>query len=99
MKRLHDPAKCSQKGADYSYDCSLKHKRDIILDQICQSLDSGGLKKCIQSALVSPTGSGSGATSKVYFFFLEEANPKVYLHYHTFISYKPELYMIYFCGE
>lgn len=65
MKCFHNLAICSQKDSDSSNDCSLKHKRNIILEQICQSLDSGGLKKCIQSALVFPPGSGSGATVKV----------------------------------
>lgn len=60
----HNLAKCSQKDADSSNDCSLKHKRNIILEQICQSLDSGGLKKCIQSALVFPPGSSSRTTVK-----------------------------------
>ncbi|KAH6778708.1 hypothetical protein C2S52_000137 [Perilla frutescens var. hirtella] len=64
VKRLYDLAKCSQKGADYSNDCSLKHKRNIILEQMCQSLDCGGLKKCIQGALVFPAGSGSRTTVK-----------------------------------
>ncbi|KAL1557089.1 PHD finger protein EHD3-like isoform X3 [Salvia divinorum] len=53
-----------KKGADCSNDCSLKHKRNIVLDQICQSLNSGGLKKWIKSALVFPARSGSGTPAK-----------------------------------
>ncbi|XP_042008806.1 PHD finger protein EHD3-like isoform X2 [Salvia splendens] len=53
-----------KKGADCSNDCSLKHKRNIILDQICQLLNSGGLKKCIKNALVFPEGSGTGTPAK-----------------------------------
>ncbi|XP_042008807.1 PHD finger protein EHD3-like isoform X3 [Salvia splendens] len=64
MKCLLDLAKCPQKGADCSNDCSLKHKRNIILDQICQLLNSGGLKKCIKNALVFPEGSGTGTPAK-----------------------------------
>ncbi|KAL1557090.1 hypothetical protein AAHA92_12619 [Salvia divinorum] len=64
MKCLVDLDKCSQKGADCSNDCSLKHKRNIVLDQICQSLNSGGLKKWIKSALVFPARSGSGTPAK-----------------------------------
>ncbi|XP_047953440.1 PHD finger protein EHD3-like isoform X2 [Salvia hispanica] len=64
LKCLLDLAKCPQKDADCSSDCSLKHKRNIILDQICQSLHSGGLKKCIKNALVFPEGSGTGTPVK-----------------------------------
>ncbi|XP_057773250.1 PHD finger protein EHD3 isoform X2 [Salvia miltiorrhiza] len=53
-----------KKGADCSNGCSLKQKRNIILDQICQSLDIGGLKKCMESALVFPTASCSETTIK-----------------------------------
>ncbi|KAI3460549.1 hypothetical protein Pfo_017212 [Paulownia fortunei] len=69
MKHLHDQAKCFQNGSHaltiLSNGCSLKHQRNIILEQICQSLDSeGGLKKCIQNALVFDPGSGSRTTIK-----------------------------------
>lgn len=77
MKCFHNLAECSQKDADSSNDCSLKHKRNIILEQIGQSLDSSGLKKCIQSALVFPPGSGSGNTVKVY-IYPGEADPAVF---------------------
>ncbi|CAA2969669.1 PHD finger EHD3 isoform X1 [Olea europaea subsp. europaea] len=48
-----------------SYDCSLKQQRNYVLEQICQSLESeGGLKKCIQNALLFHPGSGSLSTLK-----------------------------------
>lgn len=92
MKHLHDEAKCSQKGSDAlmisSNDCSLKHKRNIILEQICQSLDSeGGLKTCIQNALVFQPGSGSGTTFKVC-SYLGEAGLTIELFLPIFISMK-----------
>lgn len=70
VKQLHDLAECSQKEPNAmrtsSSDCSLKRDRNIILENIFQSLDNeGGLKKCIQSALVFQPGSGNGFTVKV----------------------------------
>ncbi|KAL3641725.1 hypothetical protein CASFOL_012540 [Castilleja foliolosa] len=62
MKHEHNQAQCCQIRSDAPTDsfnnCSLKHQRNIILEQIFQSLDSeGSLKKCIQNALVSHPGS------------------------------------------
>ncbi|XP_011074808.1 PHD finger protein EHD3 isoform X1 [Sesamum indicum] len=69
MKHSVDQAKCFQKDSDampVSFsDCSLKHQRNIILEQIYQSLDSeGGLVKCIQNALLFHPGSSSRTTVK-----------------------------------
>ncbi|CAA2981764.1 PHD finger EHD3 isoform X1 [Olea europaea subsp. europaea] len=48
-----------------SNDFSLKKQRNYVLEQICQSLESeGGLKKCIQNALLFHPGSGSRSTIK-----------------------------------
>ncbi|CAI9763993.1 unnamed protein product [Fraxinus pennsylvanica] len=61
----------SQKVSDAlmnSNDCSLKQQRNYVLEQICQTLDSeGGLKKCIQNALLFHPGSGSRSTIKTGF--------------------------------
>ncbi|KAL2467804.1 PHD finger protein EHD3-like [Forsythia ovata] len=58
----------SQKVSDApinSNDFSLKQQRNFVLGQICQSLESeGGLKKCIQNALLFHPGSGSRSTLK-----------------------------------
>ncbi|KAL8459428.1 hypothetical protein ACS0TY_036787 [Phlomoides rotata] len=77
VKHLHDLAECSQKELDAlrtsSSDCLLKHDRNIILENIFQSLDSeGGLKKCIRSALVFQPGSGNGFTVKDPFHSCED---------------------------
>ncbi|KAL0323307.1 UNVERIFIED_CONTAM: Lysine-specific demethylase 5C [Sesamum angustifolium] len=69
MKHSVDQAKCSEKDSHpmpvSSSDCSLKHQRNIILEQIYQSLDSeGGLVKCIQNALLFHPGSSSRTTVK-----------------------------------
>ncbi|KAG8389775.1 hypothetical protein BUALT_Bualt01G0013600 [Buddleja alternifolia] len=74
---LHDESGCSHKGSHVkttsSDDRSLNHQRNIILEQICQSLDSeGGLRKCIQDALVFHPGSGSRTTVKESFNSSEE---------------------------
>ncbi|KAL1561200.1 PHD finger protein EHD3-like [Salvia divinorum] len=53
-----------KKGADCSNGCLLNQKRNVILDQICLSLDSGGLKKSIKSALVFPAATATGTTIK-----------------------------------
>ncbi|KAL3634791.1 hypothetical protein CASFOL_021845 [Castilleja foliolosa] len=58
MKPEHHQARCcmnvSHAPSDSFSDCSLKHQRNIILEQLFQSLDSEGcLKKCIQNVLVS----------------------------------------------
>ncbi|KAK6114940.1 hypothetical protein DH2020_007209 [Rehmannia glutinosa] len=46
-----------------SHDCSLEHKRNIVLGKICQSLETEGfLRKCIQDALAFHPGSGSKTT-------------------------------------
>ncbi|KAI3464573.1 hypothetical protein Pfo_021236 [Paulownia fortunei] len=48
-----------------SDDSSLKHQRNIVLEQIYQSLETeGGLKKCIHDALAFHPGSGSRTTFK-----------------------------------
>ncbi|KAK4429605.1 PHD finger protein EHD3 [Sesamum alatum] len=48
-----------------SSDCSLQHQRNIVLEQLCQSLEGqGGLKKCIQDALAFDLGSSSRSTVK-----------------------------------
>ncbi|KAL0391770.1 UNVERIFIED_CONTAM: PHD finger protein EHD3 [Sesamum radiatum] len=69
MKHSVDQAKCSEKDSHpmpvSSSDCSLKHQRNIILEQIYQSLDSeGGLVRCIQNALLFHPGSSSRTTVK-----------------------------------
>ncbi|KAL0326119.1 UNVERIFIED_CONTAM: hypothetical protein Sradi_5181200 [Sesamum radiatum] len=49
-----------------SSDCSLQHQRNIVLEQLCQSLEGqGGLKRCIQDALAFDLGSCSRTTAKV----------------------------------
>ncbi|KAG6419782.1 hypothetical protein SASPL_116294 [Salvia splendens] len=53
-----------KKGAACSNGFLLNHKRNVILDQICQSLDSGGLKKSIKCALVFPASTALGTTTK-----------------------------------
>ncbi|XP_011102106.1 PHD finger protein EHD3 isoform X1 [Sesamum indicum] len=45
--------------------CSLKHQRNIVLEQLCQSLEGqGGLRRCIQDALAFDLGSCSRTTVK-----------------------------------
>ncbi|KAG8378212.1 hypothetical protein BUALT_Bualt08G0114300 [Buddleja alternifolia] len=67
MKHLSDQA--SHKGSATltiaSNDCSLNHQRNIVLDEVFQSLESeGGLRKCIQDALSFHPGSRSRTTVK-----------------------------------
>lgn len=51
-------------GMNASYDCSVKQRRNIVLQQICESLDDeAGLVKCIRDALV--LHSEKGCTSAV----------------------------------
>ncbi|KAK4433724.1 PHD finger protein EHD3 [Sesamum alatum] len=69
MKHSSDKAKFSEKDSNAmlvsSSDCSLKHQRNVILEQIYQSLDSeGGLVKCIQNALLFHPGSSSRTAIK-----------------------------------
>ncbi|KAL0314369.1 UNVERIFIED_CONTAM: PHD finger protein EHD3 [Sesamum angustifolium] len=48
-----------------SSECSLQHQRNIVLEQLCQSLEGqGGLKRCIQDALAFDLGSCSRTTAK-----------------------------------
>ncbi|PIN16483.1 Histone acetyltransferase [Handroanthus impetiginosus] len=57
--------KRSHSHATSSNDCSLKHQRNIVLEQICHSLQSeGGLKKCIKDALAFHPGTGCKTTVK-----------------------------------
>ncbi|KAL3840052.1 hypothetical protein ACJIZ3_024643 [Penstemon smallii] len=67
MKHLFDQAsqKRSHDLALASNDCSLKHQRNIVLEQMCQSLESeSGLVKCIQNVIAFHPGSCSGTTIK-----------------------------------
>ncbi|XP_027094712.1 PHD finger protein EHD3-like isoform X2 [Coffea arabica] len=51
-------------GMTFSYDPSLKHLRNVVLEHICKSLKGeGGLEECIRDALVHP--SENGCTSAV----------------------------------
>ena len=51
-----------------SDDCSQRHWRDFILEQICQSLsdDEGGIQRCIREALVNNPEIDCTMTVKVY---------------------------------
>lgn len=55
MNHISDQFGCFKKHSceNASNNCSLKHPRDIILEQICQSLEGeDGLRRCIQDAIV-----------------------------------------------
>ncbi|KAL6504526.1 hypothetical protein OROGR_026449 [Orobanche gracilis] len=70
MKHINDQAQCFQNGShhltDLPNDCSHKHQRNIILEQIYQSLNNGegGLKKCIENALLFHPRAGSRVNVK-----------------------------------
>ncbi|KAK6115604.1 hypothetical protein DH2020_007873 [Rehmannia glutinosa] len=77
VKHVHDLVQCFHNGSHsltfLSNDCSLKHQRNIILEQISQSLDNeGGLNKCIRNALVFHPGSGSRTSVKESFHSCED---------------------------
>lgn len=54
-----------------SYDCSVKQWRNVVLQQLCESLDDeAGFLKCIQDALVLHSESGCTSAVKVNMFMI-----------------------------
>ena len=53
-------------GMTFSYDPSLKHLRNVVLEHIYKSLKGeGGLEECIRDALVHPSENGYTSAVKV----------------------------------
>ncbi|KAL8059569.1 hypothetical protein ABFS82_03G094200 [Erythranthe guttata] len=65
MKSSSDQVIQESSHTSASHDCVLNHQRNIVLERICQSLETeGGLKECIQNALALHPRSGSRNTVK-----------------------------------